>query len=95
MWSSAVAVVVGVLDCRCFAAGLCLRRFPEQGWNYCKSSPPRFRLWHWAAAFSAAHVLSTVRAEVRVTNNIEPGQSSRPSRVRVCALGLPFFFVLL
>ena len=42
-------------------------RFSEQGWNHCKSSPPLSRLWHWAAAFSAAHVLSTVRVEVRVT----------------------------
>ena len=42
-------------------------RFLEQGWNHCKSSPPLPRLWHWAAASRAAHVLSTVRAEVRVT----------------------------
>ena len=61
-----------ILVCRCFAAGLCLRRFPEQGWNYCKSSPPLSRLWHWAAAFSAAHVLSTVREEVQVTNTTLP-----------------------
>ena len=46
---------------------------PEHDWSHCRSSVPRPRLWHWVAAFKAANVLSTVKAQRSGTLTPDPG----------------------